>query len=139
MADMPVRAGMAQDPGQYRRNSYPHKGLGLVDTGITPHPFYFAIQIRKRVLDFEQAKERSVRVRKNNAKLPLRFGNGWLYGTGGHDTLEGGKGTTASTTATRVTKTLLSYADVTAYRMAGVRTSPDAQKNTSINHELMST
>jgi hypothetical protein len=35
MADMPVRAGMVQDPGQYRRSSYPHIGLGLVDPGIT--------------------------------------------------------------------------------------------------------
>jgi putative transposase len=39
----PVRAGMVQDPGQYRWSSYRHNGLGQADTCITPHPLYLAI------------------------------------------------------------------------------------------------
>ena len=39
----PVRAGMVQDPGQYRWSSYRHNGLGQADSRITPHPLYLAI------------------------------------------------------------------------------------------------
>ena len=39
----PVRAGMVQDPGQYRWSSYRHNGLGQPDPRITPHPLYLAI------------------------------------------------------------------------------------------------
>src|SRR5574340_26396 len=39
----PVRAGMAQDPGQYRWSSYRHNGLGQADPRITPLPLYLAI------------------------------------------------------------------------------------------------
>ena len=39
----PVRAGMVQDPGQYRWSSYRHNGLGQSDPRITPHPLYLAI------------------------------------------------------------------------------------------------
>lgn len=39
----PVRAGMVQDPGQYRWSSYRHNGLGQTDPRITPHSLYLAI------------------------------------------------------------------------------------------------
>jgi len=39
----PVRAGMVQDPGQYRWSSYRHNGLGQADSRITPHPLYLAL------------------------------------------------------------------------------------------------
>ena len=39
----PVRAGMAQDPGQYRWSSYRHNGLGQPDPRITLHPLYLTI------------------------------------------------------------------------------------------------
>lgn len=39
----PVRAGMVQDPGQYRWSSYRHNGLGQADSRITPHPLYLTI------------------------------------------------------------------------------------------------
>ena len=39
----PVRAGMVQDPGQYRWSSYRHNGQGQADPRITPHPLYLAI------------------------------------------------------------------------------------------------
>lgn len=39
----PVRAGMVQDPGQYRWSSYRHNGLGQIDSRITPHPLYLGI------------------------------------------------------------------------------------------------
>lgn len=40
----PVRAGMVQDPSQYRWSSYRHNGLGQPDPRITPHPLYLAIE-----------------------------------------------------------------------------------------------
>lgn len=39
----PVRAGMAQDPSQYRWSSYRHNGLGQSDPRLTPHPLYLAL------------------------------------------------------------------------------------------------
>jgi putative transposase len=39
----PVRANMAQDPGQYRWSSYRHNGLGQTDSRITPHPLYLTL------------------------------------------------------------------------------------------------
>lgn len=39
----PVRAGMVQDPGQYRWSSYRRNGLGQPDSRITSHPLYLAI------------------------------------------------------------------------------------------------
>ncbi len=39
----PVRAGMVQDPGQYRWSSYRHNGLGQADSRITAHPLYHGI------------------------------------------------------------------------------------------------
>lgn len=41
----PVRAGMVQDPGQYRWSSYRHNGLGQPDARITPHPLYLALDL----------------------------------------------------------------------------------------------
>jgi putative transposase len=40
----PVRAGMVQDPGQYRWSSYRHNGLGQADSRITPPARYLAIE-----------------------------------------------------------------------------------------------
>lgn len=39
----PVRAGMVQDPSQYRWSSYRHNALGLADPRITPHPLYLVL------------------------------------------------------------------------------------------------
>lgn len=39
----PVRAGMVQDPGEYRWSSYRHNGLGQPDPRLTPHPHYLAL------------------------------------------------------------------------------------------------
>lgn len=39
----PVRAGMVQDPGQYRWSSYRHNGLGQPDPRVTPHTLYLAM------------------------------------------------------------------------------------------------
>lgn len=39
----PVRAGMMNDPGQYRWSSYRHNGLGQIDTRISQHPLYTAL------------------------------------------------------------------------------------------------
>ena len=39
----PVRAGMVNDPGQYRWSSYRHNGLGQRDALITDHPLYLAL------------------------------------------------------------------------------------------------
>jgi putative transposase len=39
----PVRAGMVQDPSQYRWTSYRHNGLGQADPRIAPHPLYLAL------------------------------------------------------------------------------------------------
>ena len=36
----PVRAGMVNDPAQYRRSSYRHNGLGQEDSRLTQHPLY---------------------------------------------------------------------------------------------------
>ncbi len=39
----PVRAGMVNDPGQYRWSSYRHNGLGRADERIAPHTLYLAL------------------------------------------------------------------------------------------------
>lgn len=39
----PVRAGMVQDPGQYRWSSYRRNGFGEPDPRITLHPLYLAM------------------------------------------------------------------------------------------------
>ena len=39
----PVRAGMVNDPGQYRWSSYRRNGLQLADNRITPHEFYLGL------------------------------------------------------------------------------------------------
>jgi putative transposase len=39
----PVRAGMANDPAQYRWSSYRHNGLGQADERIMPHPLYLGL------------------------------------------------------------------------------------------------
>jgi len=39
----PVRAGMVEDPAEYRWSSYQTNGLGLVSSLCTPHPEYLAL------------------------------------------------------------------------------------------------
>lgn len=39
----PARAGMVQDPGQYRWSSYRHNALGQPDLRLTPHPLFLAL------------------------------------------------------------------------------------------------
>lgn len=39
----PVRADMTDDPARYRWSSYPANGLGQVDTLLTPHDLYLAL------------------------------------------------------------------------------------------------
>jgi putative transposase len=39
----PVRAGMANDPGQYRWSSYRHNGIGQSDALISSHPLYLEL------------------------------------------------------------------------------------------------
>jgi hypothetical protein len=39
----PVRAGMVNDPGQYRWSSYRHNGLGQNDKRLTPHNVFLAL------------------------------------------------------------------------------------------------
>ena len=41
----PVRAGMVNDPSQYRWSSYRHNGLGQADTRIAHHPLYAELDI----------------------------------------------------------------------------------------------
>lgn len=39
----PVRAGMVNDPGQYRWSSYRHNGLQMSDSRLTVHPLYLGL------------------------------------------------------------------------------------------------
>ncbi len=39
----PVRACLAQSPGQYRWSSYGANALGSHDPAVTPHPFYLSL------------------------------------------------------------------------------------------------
>lgn len=85
-----VRAGMMQDPGQYRWSSYLHNGLGQPDPRITAHPLYLTIdrdgterQTAYRVSDSEQERMREMIERQNNAKLTALVANSVdsIYGT----------------------------------------------------------